>query len=115
MMEKNATLYEGRTLVFFCTNILKDGMRKLEIVDFPEAQVAKTGSLPGLYVFDDFITEEESQSIITALDKGKWEKLLNRRVQHFGYEFKYGANNVDIDQNMGTMPDFLAFVQPRIT
>ena len=55
-------------------------MKKQEIVDFPDAQIAKTGSLPGLYVFDEFITEEESQQIIGALDAGKWEKMLNRRV-----------------------------------
>ena len=55
-------------------------MRKQEIVDFPDSQVAKTGQLPGLYVFDEFITEEESQAIVAALDAGKWEKLLNRRV-----------------------------------
>ena len=61
-------------------------------------------------MFDDFITEEESQQMISALDAGKWEKLLNRRVQHFGYEFKYGTNNVDYDASLGEMPDFLAFL-----
>jgi hypothetical protein len=55
-------------------------MRKQEMVDFPDSQVAKTGQLPGLCVFDEFITEEESQAIVAALDAGKWEKLLNRRV-----------------------------------
>ena len=82
-------------LVFFCTSIKKGDLRKQEVVDFPDASVAKTGSLPGLYVFDDFVSEAESAQIIKTLDSGKWEKLLNRRVQHFGYEFKYGTNDVN--------------------
>ena len=47
-------------LVFFCTSIKKDDLRKQEVVDFPDASVAKAGSLPGLYVFDDFVSEAES-------------------------------------------------------
>ena len=115
LMDTNATIYEKRTLVFFCTNLAKDQMRKQEVVDFPEASIAKTGSLPGLYVFDEFITEEESQVLVKALDAGNWQKLLNRRVQHFGFEFKYGTNDVDVDNSIGKMPDFLTFLQPRIS
>jgi hypothetical protein len=41
---------------------------------------------------------------VKSLDEGTWEKLLNRRVQHFGYEFKYGTNNVDPNQAIGSFP-----------
>ncbi len=51
-----------------------------------------------------------------GLDEGegehKWQKLLNRRVQHYGYEFKYGTNNVDLEKSIGTMPEFLTFLEP---
>ena len=114
LIANNAVIVGKRVLVFFCTSIEKDGLRKQEVVDFPDATVAKTGSLPGLYVFDDFVSEEESAEIVKALDSGKWEKLLNRRVQHFGYEFKYGTNNVNKEESLGTMPDFLTFLEPRI-
>ena len=80
LIANNAVIVGKRVLVFFCTSIEKDGLRKQEVVDFPDATVAKTGSLPGLYVFDDFVSEEESAEIVKALDSGKWEKLLNRRV-----------------------------------
>ena len=36
-------------------------------------------------------------------------------MQHFGYEFKYGTNDVNADESLGTMPQFLDFLQPRIT
>ena len=48
--------------------------------------------------------------MVAALDAKKWSKMLNRRVQHYGYEFKYGTNNVDADEEMGQMPPFLDFI-----
>jgi len=62
--------------------------------------------IPGLFIFDDFVTEEEGQALVKSLDEGTWEKLLNRRVQHFGYEFKYGTNNVDPNQAIGSFPGY---------
>ena len=55
-------------------------------------------------MIDEFITPEEEQEMIATIDKGKWIKLLNRRVQHFGYEFKYGTNNVDTNNQIGDLP-----------
>ena len=60
LIANNAVIVGKRVLVFFCTSIKKDGLKKQEVVDFPDASVAKTGSLPGLYVFDDFVSEAES-------------------------------------------------------
>ena len=74
---------------------ITDSISKSENIEISMAPMAKTGLIPGLYVWDNFITEEEEKSMIKSIDAGKWTKLLNRRVQHFGYEFKYGTNNVD--------------------
>jgi len=113
LMDVNATLYKKRTLVFFHTALHKDDLKKSAVLDFPEATYAKTGSIPGLYIFDEFVTDEESAELIKRLDEGDWEKLLNRRVQHFGYEFKYGTNDVDPNQTLGKFPGFLDFIEPR--
>lgn len=69
-----------------------------------------------MHIFENFVSEEEEKLVIKSLDSAepKWQKLLNRRVQHYGYEFKYGTNNVDPDKSLGVMPDFLHFLQPRI-
>lgn len=44
--------------------------------------------------------------MIESIDKNEWIKLLNRRVQHYGYEFVYGANNIDKNKYIGPFPSF---------
>ena len=67
---------------------------------------ATTDSIPGLIVMKDFFTVEEEKELVDGLDsteqsEGKsWEKLLNRRVKHFGYTFKYGSNDVDQQEEL---------------
>jgi len=115
LMEANATLYKKRTLAFFHTTMTKDDLKKNTVIDFPEAATATTGAIPGLYIIDDFVTEEESATLITSLDStGNWEKLLKRRVQHFGFEFKYGTNDVDPDHALGKFPPMFDFIEPRL-
>jgi len=52
--------------------------------------------------------------MLKLIDKEKWVKLLNRRVQHYGYEFKYGTNNVDTKSQIGDLPSFCDPVLPRM-
>lgn len=55
---------------------------------------------------------EEEKELVRAIDQRKWIKLLNRKVQHYGYEFVYGANNVDKNKKIGELPEFLDFLKP---
>ena len=80
LQEANATFVGKRVLVFFHTTLRKDDMKKSTIVDFPDARPAFTGAIPGLYIFDNFVTDAESNELIQSLDAKKWKKLLNRRV-----------------------------------
>lgn len=47
-------------------------------------------------VVEEFVTPEEEQALVSLL---KWDnegsQLKQRQVQHFGYEFRYGLNDVD--------------------
>jgi alkylated DNA repair protein alkB family protein 8 len=87
-----------RTVVFYYTPFQCQELKKAENIEVPEAHTAKTGSIPGLYVYDNIISEEEEADLLKEIDSNEWTKLLNRRVQHYGYEFKYGTNDVDTDQ-----------------
>lgn len=56
---------------------------------------------PGLVVLADFVTEEEERSFLSAVDwgssPGERSELKHRKVKHFGFEFKYGINDVDME------------------
>lgn len=62
---------------------------------------------PGLIIIENFITSDEEDMLINLI---KWKNddddenesgnsvLKHRQVNHFGYEFRYDTNNVDINQ-----------------
>ena len=54
----NSSDNPNRTVVFFYTPLACKDLKKNEKNEVPEAEVAKTNSIPGLYVYDDIITEE---------------------------------------------------------
>ena len=72
--------------------------------NFPVAKM--THNIPGLLILNDFISEKEEKEMVEMIDMNNWHKLTNRRVQHYGYEFVYGSNNIDKSKKIGTLPDF---------
>ena len=104
-----------RTVVFFYTPMTLAESKQSAHVEIGLAEDAATGSIPGLYVYNDVITPDEEAEMLKKIDEGKWTKLLNRRVQHFGYEFKYGTNNVDTTDQVGDLPDFCNPLRDNLT
>lgn len=104
-LHHNISFNTGERSIF--TIFSKIGADKVEqgkLCNCPNAQFQV--NIPGLYYFEDYITEKEEQDLIESLDKNKWEKLSNRRVQHYGYEFIYGANMINKKNKIGEMPAF---------
>ncbi|XP_041360142.1 alkylated DNA repair protein alkB homolog 8-like [Gigantopelta aegis] len=73
----------------------------ISFVNQVPADIGPSSSLPpGLILIEDFVTPEYEQKLLQFLN---WDEepnmgqkcLKHRNVQHFGYEFKYGINNVD--------------------
>lgn len=73
--------------------------------------VEKDRMVPGLYVFDEFITPEEESFLSESLCGGnaKWETLLSRSVQHFGFEFNYRTLLLDYTADTPPMPSLEQF------
>lgn len=72
---------------------------------------------PGMIVLEDFVTPEEEQSLVEFL---KWDddvaQLKQRQVQHFGYAFRYGLNDVDDEMPLERgIPPVCDFLLPRLT
>lgn len=65
---------------------------------------------PGLIIIENFITSDEEETLMNLM---KWSKcdeqqcnavLKHRQVQHFGYEFRYDTNNVDVNKPLIDAP-----------
>lgn len=56
-LQDNSRVGKERQVVFFFTTLGFDELKNKATVDFPSSEYAKTGSIPGLYVYDEFITE----------------------------------------------------------
>lgn len=93
-----------RQIFTFYTKIQLDQVVQKNDSTFPNANFKV--NIRGLHVYDEFLTPEEEQTMIHEIDAQDWKKLSNRRVQHYGYEFIYGANNINKDNKIGTLPSF---------
>jgi hypothetical protein len=43
-----------------------------------------TIQVPGLEIYEDFISTREERDLIASVDKEKWDLSLRRRTQHYG-------------------------------
>lgn len=74
----------------------------------------KTLDLPGLQLFPEFVTVQEEQAMLQEIDKGTWERLAKRRVQHYGYAFDYDTRQVDTRKSLGGLPKWTLPILKRV-
>lgn len=70
--------------------------------------------VPGLTLHKEWIDETYEKALIEYFDSLEWSPLTNRRVQHFGYEFIYGANNVNSTCPIRPMPELIFSLLDRL-
>ena len=97
---------------FFYSKISKSQLNQTRGNELPNAE--ENLPIPDLLLIHDFITEEEEKSIVAELDKREWHKMATRRVQHDGYEFVYGHNNVNPNNKLGPLPTWIHEVQQKL-
>lgn len=74
--------------ILFCNNLPENHISSKNWNEFP----------PGLVIIENFITPEEEDLLVNLFDFTSNEnQMKHRQVLHFGYEFKYDINNVDIN------------------
>ncbi|EXX76158.1 hypothetical protein RirG_035650 [Rhizophagus irregularis DAOM 197198w] len=95
---------------------------QLNSQSFPTTSQSYLSSLnspiDGLFLIDDFISEQEEFELINSIDLCEWSgngippnPEMRRRTQHYGYEFSYRYRKVV--QNLGVLPNFLDFLIKR--
>ena len=61
----------------------------------------------GLRFIKDWLTENEEDRLIRQIDEQEWETTVRRRVQHYGFQFKYSQLNVDSDKPVRDFPQLV--------
>jgi alkylated DNA repair protein alkB homolog 8 len=110
-MEINFTS-KPKTAFFFNSKVTKSQLNSNHQNEMPNA--SSKAQIPGLTMIENFVTEEQERVIMEAIDKREWHKLATRRVQHDGYEFIYGQNNVNPNKKLGPLPDWIQEMQKNL-
>lgn len=71
-------------------------------------------NIKGLAYVPDYITVEQEEELLAAIDTQVWSSELKRRVQHYGYKYDYKARTVDQNQYLGNLPGWLNPVAQRL-
>ncbi len=88
---------------------------KKSISKFSAAQ-SKITKVPGLYLIEDFISKKEEDLLVKEIDKNWHENKfnLNRRVQHYGWEYDYKARRVHSEMRIGELPRWAKNIATRL-
>jgi len=69
---------------------------------------------PGLILIQDWLTLDESNALLAAIDAEPWLDDLNRRVQQYGWKYDYTLRDLSPDQYLGPIPDVFGHVVDRL-
>jgi len=70
--------------------------------------------LGGLVYVAEFLSPQEQEFLLNAVDLQPWRSDLKRRVQHYGYRYDYKARQVDQSMYLGSLPAFAVPVAERL-
>ncbi len=73
-----------------------------------------TMQIPGLRYLPNYITRQEHDQLLAAIDQQPWLDTLKRRVQHYGYRYDYKSRAVDASLFLGPLPIWIAPLTERL-
>lgn len=71
-------------------------------------------SPPGARVVRNFVSEQEAERLLAAIDESDWRADLKRRVQHYGWRYDYRARRVTEDMRLSPPPEWLRSVTDAV-
>ena len=88
-------------------------------LDIPSAPAPDTaGQTPpriaGLRYIEDFLSSDEQDSALDAIDAAPWRDDLRRRVQHYGWRYDYRSRIVTLDMRLGPFPPWLLALADKL-
>ena len=70
--------------------------------------------IPGLRYTENFLSGDEQDSALDAIDAMPWRDDLRRRVQHYGWRYDYRSRIVTRDMRLGPFPSWLSLLAGRL-
>ena len=61
----------------------------------------------GLHVIEDWLSLDDERQIVDDIDSRPWDTTIRRRVQHYGFQFKYSQLTVDSDRPVNDFPSLI--------
>lgn len=83
---------------------------QLNLENFPADDAIK---IPGLSYIPDYITADDHNQLLDIIDGQIWSTELKRRVQHYGYKYKYKKRSVDTALYLGALPNLVVSIAKR--
>lgn len=68
----------------------------------------------GLKYIENYISHNEHNTIVMAIDGMPWLTDLKRRVQHYGYKYDYKKRSIDYNMYIGPLPDWSFKLSERL-
>jgi alkylated DNA repair dioxygenase AlkB len=62
--------------------------------------------IPGLTYLKNYLNVDYQKQLINIIDQQNWSKVLNRRVQHYGYKYDYKKGSLASSSYLGALPDW---------
>ena len=80
----------------------------------PAADSQPRPHVPGLVYKPNFLEEEHERHLVKWIDDQEWSNDLKRRVQHYGWRYKYKGRKVDPSLRLGDLPPALLELAQRL-
>ncbi|SFE67466.1 2OG-Fe(II) oxygenase superfamily protein [Chitinophaga sp. CF118] len=68
----------------------------------------------GLTYIPNYITKQEGNNLINAINGEIWLSDIKRRVQHYGYKYDYKARSIDYAMYLGALPHWVLPISKRL-
>ena len=75
------------------------------IVKEKEPRIIEVKEVPGLTVIENFITQQQHDTLMKGIYSFEWNDTLKRRVQHYGYAYDYRNRGVSSDTQVPPIPE----------
>lgn len=70
--------------------------------------------MKGLIYIPCFISQEESEHLISYIDTSNWRSDIKRRTQQYGYKYDYTKKKIDDSMFLGPLPDWLNDINAKV-